>query len=65
MNIQVIERYHVAADKFLPGDSLQIKEMFSRRNTVTLANHLVQSLLGGRKFPKPLILHHQDFAMEK
>jgi hypothetical protein len=37
---QAIERYHRALDAFVKGDPEPQKEMFSRRDDVTLANPL-------------------------
>ena len=38
---ELIEQYHQALDEFLKGNPEPVKKLFSHRDDVTLANHLV------------------------
>ena len=43
---QFIERYHLALDAFVQGDPEPVKQLFSRREDVTLANPLGPAVRG-------------------
>src|SRR5918911_2876026 len=51
---QLIERYHLALGEFVKGDPEPVKELFSRKADVTLANPLGPPALGGDEVAKTL-----------
>jgi ketosteroid isomerase-like protein len=51
---QLIERYHLALGEFVKGDPEPVKELFSRKADVTLANPLGPPVLGGDEVAKTL-----------
>jgi ketosteroid isomerase-like protein len=51
---RLIERYHLALGEFVKGDPEPVKELFSRKDDVTLANPLGPPALGGDEVAKTL-----------
>jgi len=54
---RVVEQYHTAADEFSRGDPLPVKEIFSHREDVSLANPFGPAVRGWKKVSNAL-----DFA---
>ena len=57
---QVVLEYHTALDRFARGDPLPVKEIFSRREDVTLANPFGPAVRGWEKVSDAL-----DFASSR
>lgn len=53
----VVEQYHAAAREFAKGNPGPVKEIFSHRDDVTLANPFGLSV-DGRGYPRHLTLRH-------
>ena len=51
---ELIEQYHLALGEFVKGDPEPVKELFSRKDDVTLANPLGPPALGGDEVAKTL-----------
>ena len=51
---RLIEQYHLALGEFVKGDPEPVKELFSRKDDVTLANPLGPPALGGDEVAKTL-----------
>src|ERR671933_992192 len=51
---RLIEQYHLALGEFVKGDPEPVKELFSRKADVTLANPLGPPALGGDEVSKTL-----------
>jgi ketosteroid isomerase-like protein len=51
---ELIERYHLALGEFVIGDPEPVKELFSHKDDVTLANPLGPPALGGDEVAKTI-----------
>jgi ketosteroid isomerase-like protein len=51
---ELIERYHLALGEFVIGDPEPVKELFSHKDDVTLANPLGPPTLGGDEVAKTI-----------
>ena len=61
----LIEQYYLAQREFLRGNPEPVKDLFSRREDVTLANLYGPPVRGGRRSPRLWSMPHRYAAMAR